>query len=189
MPCLSRETGETRVHVCVETGKGELRGATGIPFFDHMLETFSRYSGLSIEVSVQELKRVDDHHVVEDVAIVLGRALDKMLGDRKGIRRFGYALIPMDDALAYAAVDLARRPYFVSRGLQWSRDSIGGLALENVEHFLRSLAFEARFTLHVGIVYGSNDHHKVEALFKAVGIALREAMKPGESISTKDTLL
>ncbi len=189
LACYERATSETRVKVCIERGVGGLKGRTGVPFFDHMLETFARYSMLDVSLEVVELKHVDDHHVVEDVGISLGRALDEMLGDRRAVRRFGYALVPMDDALAYAAIDLARRPYFVGRGLQWSRSEIGGMALENIEHFLRTLAFEARFTLHAGIMYGSNDHHKAEALFKAVGMALREAMLEGRSVSTKDTLL
>jgi len=189
LACFERATRETRVRVCVERGGGSLRGDTGIPFFNHMLETLVRYAKLDVELEVEEVKHVDDHHVVEDVGIVLGRAMDEMLGSREGLKRFGYALIPMDEALAYAVVDLARRPYFVARGFRWSRSEIGGLALENIEHFLRTLALEARFTLHAGILYGSNDHHKAEAVFKAVGFALREAMSSGESPSTKGTLL
>ncbi len=174
--------------MCVESGGG-LEGDTGIPFFNHMLETLARYSRLLIRLEVEEVVKVDDHHVVEDVGIALGRALDEHLGDRRGLARFGWALIPMDDVLAFAAVDLARRPYVVLRGLRWRRGVIGGLALENVNHFFRTLALEARFTLHAGILYGENEHHRAEALFKAVGVALAAAMKRGESLSTKGTLL
>ena len=187
--CYSRETLETRIEVCVERGNGSLKGSTGIPFFDHMLETLVRYARLDVSIDVEERKKVDDHHIVEDAGIALGRALDALLGDRRGLQRFGWALIPMDDALAYAAVDLARRPYVVLKGLEWRRHEIGGLALENIAHFLRTLALEARFTLHAGIVYGENEHHKAEALFKAVGWALREAMRPGGAPSTKGTLV
>ena len=189
MECYERETGETHIRICVERGAGAYRGETGIPFFDHMLDTFSRYSGLDVELRVEVLKPVDDHHVVEDVAIVLGRVLDLLLGERRGLKRYGHAMIPMDDALVASAVDLARRPYFHLQGFRPKRSEIGGLALENVPHFFRTLSSEARVTLHILVFYGENDHHIVEAMFKAVGLALRDAMAEGESPSTKETLL
>ncbi len=189
MECYERATGETRVRACLGRGRGSYRGATGIPFFDHMLETLVRYSSLDLELEVEVLKSVDDHHVVEDVGIALGRALDSLLGDRRGVKRFGHVVVPMDEALVLAAVDLARRPYFVMRGYKPRRHEIGGLALENVPHFLRTLVHEARFTLHVVILHGENDHHVTEAVFKAVGMSLGDAMKPGTSPSTKETLL
>ncbi len=189
MECYERATAETRVRVCLGRGRGSYRGATGIPFFDHMLETLVKYSRLDMELEVEVLKSVDDHHVVEDVGIAMGRALDALLGERRNLKRFAHAIIPMDDALVAAAVDLARRPYFLIRGYKPRRPEIGGLALENVPHFLRTLAFEARFTLHIIVFHGENDHHVTEAVFKATGFALGEAMEGGDSPSTKETLL
>lgn len=182
-----RATRETEVFVELSRG-GEAQVETPVPFLNHMLETLLKYSGLGGRIVARELRRLDDgHHVVEDVAIALGRALDQLLGDREGIARFGWAAVPMDDSMALAAVDLAARPYHVVK-IKLPRVSIGGYPLDMFPHFVRSLSSEARFTVHI-YVRGLDPHHKVEAAHKALGLALRQAMSPlSEVFSTKGTL-
>ncbi len=170
-----RETKETRVSVSLARGRGPLRVETPIPFFNHMLETLIFYAGLHGELRAEDLRGFDDHHVVEDVGITLGRAIAELLGDRRGIKRFGWALVPMDEALAEAAVDVGGRPYSVVRA-RFRRDSVGGLSLELVPHFVWSLAYNSGATIHVVLRWHSNDHHGVEAMFKALGMALGQAM-------------
>lgn len=182
-----RETAETYVYVELTRGGG-LTVDTPVPFLTHMVETFLFYAGLGGRVEAREKRRLDDgHHVVEDVAIALGRALDRLLGDRKNIARFGWAAVPMDDALALAAVDLGGRPYWVVRG-KLPRMSIGGYNLCLFRHWVRSFAAEARSTVHV-YVRGRDPHHKVEAAHKAMGLALKMAMSPAAGVqSTKGVI-
>ncbi|MFQ5680301.1 MAG: histidinol dehydrogenase [Gemmatimonadota bacterium] len=173
---LCRETRETRVRVAVDRdGTGETRIATGIPFFDHMLETLARHALLDLEIEARGDLAVDEHHTVEDVGIVLGQAISRALGERRGIRRYGF-LLPMDDSLARVAIDLGGRPYVVFRAA-FSRERVGGLPTELVEEFVRALATHLGANVHVSLEYGRNDHHKVEAIFKALGRSLRAALE------------
>ena len=161
---IERRTKETQVQVTVAlNGKGSASNRTGVRFLDHMLDTFATHSLLDLEVKA---KGDLQHHVVEDVALALGSALDKALGDRAGINRFGHAIVPMDDALALAAVDLVRRP-FASIQLQVERAMLEDTPREDLEHFLPSLTTALEATVHVKVLEGRNDHHKVEAAFKA----------------------
>jgi len=186
-----RVTGELRVEVAVELdGKGFFRGGTGIKFFDHLLNSLVRHSWADVSVSVEQLVEVDDHHVVEDVGLALGNAVSQALGDRHGIRRFGHAIVPMDDALVLAVVDLSGRPYCVAKTF-FKREAIAGMALENIPHFVSALASRLEAAIHVLMLYGLNDHHKAEAVFKALGLALREAwsLSGREDVeSTKEVL-
>ena len=170
---IDRKTKETHVQVSVSLdGKGSAVNQTGVRFLDHMLNSFATHSLIDLEVKAQgDLQ----HHIVEDVALALGSALNKALGDRNGIRRFGYAIVPMDDALALAAVDLVRRP-FASVRLQIERTMIEDTPREDLDHFLPSLSTTLEATLHVKILEGVNDHHKAEAAFKAFSIALGNAI-------------
>ena len=185
-----RNTRETCISVSVDLDDGSVqRIGSGIGFFDHMLESLARHGGFSLQLECKGDLQVDEHHTVEDCALTLGAALDKALGERRGIARFGFSL-PMDDSRASALLDLGGRPYLEFRG-EFPRDAVGGLATEMVPHFFRSLAESLRMNLHID-VSGDNTHHMVEACFKATGRALREAFrKEGDrnSIpSTKGTL-
>ena len=170
---LETRTKETRIRVRVNLdGSGESRVATGTKFLDHMISSFSNHSLFDIELSAKgDLK----HHIVEDSALALGKCLSKALGDRKGIVRFGSAFVPMDEALAFASVDLVRRRYFVSSGIELKRNYVEDLAKEDVEHFFISLCDSLECTMHLRLEYGKNDHHKIEACFKALALALRRA--------------
>jgi imidazoleglycerol-phosphate dehydratase len=194
---IARATRETDIELTLDLdGAARADVRTGVGFLDHLLTAMSFHAGFDLTLRCRGDTDVDDHHTAEDCALVLGAAIDRALGDRRGIRRFGWALAPMDEALARAAVDLVRRPYaVVDLGLR--RDRVGALACENVPHVLRSLASAGAFTLHCGVEYGENDHHKAEAAFKAVGLALRQASAPaagageggaGEPPSTKGAM-
>ena len=188
---VERATRETGVSVTLTVdGTGRTEVNTGIGFLDHLLDTLGRHSGFDLTIACKGDLRVDDHHSAEDCALGLGEALDRALGQRRGIVRFGSAFAPLDEALARAVVDLSGRPYAaVDLGL--GRDVIGGLACENVAQILRSLAAAARLTLHVDVLRGENDHHRAEAAFKAVALALRQAVAcsgSDEVPSTKGTL-
>jgi len=173
---VERRTRETEVRVELRLELGDIKVDTPIRFLNHMLETLIFYMGASGSINAVDLRGFDDHHVVEDVAIVLGMAMDKALGDRVGIARFGWSIVPMDDALALVAVDLGGRSYFVFDG-SFSRDTVGDLSTEMIPHFFRSFADSARATVHVKLLGGENEHHKVEAIFKALGLSLRQAMQ------------
>lgn len=187
-----RKTLEVYIKVELDLdGSGCSDIKTGYPFFDHLLEALSKHSSIDLKVSANALKTPSIHHIVEDVALTIGEALDKSLGDRRGIRRFGFAIIPMDDALAEVSLDVSGRPY-----LQVKDQFVGfteGLDFTVIKHFLRSLAQSGRLTIHVPRIYGEDAHHVFEALFKALAIALREACEivaeRGSSIpSTKGVL-
>ena len=173
---VERTTRETGVRVTlVIDGTGRTEVSTGIGFLDHLFDALARHAGFDLTITCKGDLRVDDHHTAEDCALGLGEALDRALGERRGIMRFGSAFAPLDEALARAVVDLSGRPYAaVDLGL--GRTVIGGLACENVAHVLRSLATAARLTLHVDVLRGENDHHRAEAAFKAVALALRQAV-------------
>jgi imidazoleglycerol-phosphate dehydratase len=170
-----RETRETRVAVELDLdGRGEYRVSTGIGFLDHMLEAVARHGRIDLTIEAQGDLHVDGHHTAEDVAICLGRALDAALGDRAGLRRMGHAIVPMDEALAMVAVDLSGRGVAVLE-VSFAGESVGALRAEMIPHFLQSLALEARLSLHARILAGANDHHRAEALFKALARALHDA--------------
>jgi len=171
----ARETYETRVVAEVDldgVGRAEIR--TGLGFLDHMLVTLAKHSGVDITLECRGDRHVDDHHSVEDCAIVLGTALDRALADRAGIGRFGWAYAPLDESLARVVLDLSGRPSStIELGL--TREMLGDVSCENIPHFFRSLAFTLRASLHVDVLRGENDHHRVEASFKALALALRQA--------------
>ncbi len=177
---VRRETNETTVRVELDLdGRGESSVRTGVPFLDHLLENLTKHARFDLVLQVEGDLDVDDHHTVEDAALGLGEALDRALGERRGLRRFGAAHAPLDEALARVVLDLSGRPFAaVSLGLV--RERIGGLSTENATHFLRSLATASRSTLHVDVLRGENDHHRCEATFKALALALRAAVRVDE---------
>jgi imidazoleglycerol phosphate dehydratase HisB len=187
---VERVTRETSITCRVDLdGAGQAEVATGIGFLDHMVTALARHARLDLTLRCAGDLHVDDHHTAEDCALALGAALDRALGDRAGVRRFGYAYCPLDEALARAVVDLSGRPFaVVDLGLR--REALGGLACENVGHFFTSLAMASRACLHVDVLRGVNDHHRAEAAFKALAVALRQAVaRDGEGVpSTKGVL-
>ncbi len=173
----SRKTSETDVLVTwVVDGSGECRADTGIGFLDHMIAQLAKHGIFDLEVSATGDLHVDGHHTIEDVAIALGRALDKALGDRAGLTRMGDATVPLDESLARVSVDLGGRGYAVVFA-DVSPVGAGGFRGEMVKHFLESFAREGRLTLHADMLRGDNDHHKIEALFKALARALTTATR------------
>lgn len=172
---IHRQTKETQVEVVLSLdGKGEYEIETGIPFFDHMLSHLALHGLFDLTVRAQGDLEVDEHHTVEDVAICLGKALDEALGEREGIVRVAHSYVPMDEALAFVALDLGGRAYAVVEA-DFATPRIGSLATSLIPHFLETLAYHARMSLHARVVYGHDDHHKAEALFKALGRALDAA--------------
>jgi imidazoleglycerol-phosphate dehydratase len=170
-----RQTKETKVDLSIDLdGKGRNTISTGVGFFDHMLDLLSRHSLIDMELTAEGDLHVDYHHTVEDVGIVLGQAIEKAVGDKKGIYRYGWAIIPMDESLAQVAVDLSGRPAFVFN-VNFTGPSIGQFPVELVEEFLKALATSARMNLHVNVPYGTNNHHIAEAIFKSLAKALRQA--------------
>jgi imidazoleglycerol-phosphate dehydratase len=188
---IERTTGETEIRLSLDLDGGEASVATGVGFLDHMLELLARHGGLGLTVEATGDLDTGAHHTTEDVGIALGQALDRALGDRSGIRRFGYMAVPMDEALAMCAVDISGRPLCVFEA-DLPPVSIAGFDTELTEEFFRAMATNAKLTLHLGTRYGSNAHHMIEACFKAFARALREAVEldPRESgvPSTKGTL-
>jgi imidazoleglycerol-phosphate dehydratase len=174
---LARATSETDIRLTLALdGTGAAQVATGVGFFDHMLTAFARHGLLDLTVAATGDLHIDDHHTVEDVGIVLGQAVRQALGDKRGIRRFGQCLLPMDEALAEAAIDISGRP-FLAWSVPFQRPKIGSFDTELVEEFFRALAFNAGITLHVTLKAGTNAHHVAEACFKAVARALRMAVE------------
>jgi imidazoleglycerol-phosphate dehydratase len=188
---LHRRTNETEIQLFLRLdGTGTANVSTGIGFLDHLLESLTKHARLDLELSARGDLRIDDHHTAEDCGIALGLALKEALGDRAGVRRFGYAYAPLDEALARAVVDLSGRP-FADVKLELARERLGELSCENVSHVLTSMASAADLTLHTDVLKGENDHHRAEAAFKAVALALRQAVSPsgfGDVPSTKGTL-
>ena len=172
---VSRTTGETDIALtlCID-GSGRGDAQTGIGFLDHMLELFAYHGGFDLAVTAAGDLDVDGHHTVEDIGLTLGRAFDEALGDKRGIRRFGSFLLPMDEALAMVALDLSGRPYFV-HDLQLAGIRIGTFDGDLAAHFFRSLAMQAGLTLHIRLLAGGDAHHIVEAVFKGVARALSVA--------------
>ena len=178
---IKRTTKETDVEVAVDLdGTGASSIATGIGFLDHMLELLARHSRIDLTVKAKGDLHIDHHHTTEDVGIALGQAIDEALGDRAGIRRYGYMAVPMDEALGMCAIDISGRPLCLF-GSDLPPVAIAGFDTELTEEFFRAVATNAKLTLHVGTRYGSNAHHMVEACFKAFARALRAAVavEPG----------
>lgn len=173
---VRRQTKETDIQVRLSLeGKGSAKINTDIPFLDHMLELFARHGLFDLEISCKGDLHIDDHHSVEDIAISLGQAFSEALGDKAGIARYGSAIVPMDEALARAVVDLSGRFYLVYE-VKTRRQRIGNFSVELAEHFWRSFAEALRCNLHIDLLRGRNTHHILEASFKAVARALREAV-------------
>lgn len=187
---VTRTTGETSVRCrLLLDGSGSADVQSGLPFLDHMLAQLAKHARFDLELACRGDLAIDDHHSAEDSALALGHALDQALGTRAGIRRFGCAFAPLDEALARVVVDLSGRPWpAIELGLR--RERLGTLATENLTHVLRSLAIAGRMALHVDVLKGDNDHHRAEAAFKALALALREAVTTdGTTIpSTKGVL-
>ena len=190
---LSRKTSETDITLSLNLdGSGRANIATGVGFLDHMLRHVAVHGLFDLDVKAAGDLEIDPHHTVEDVGIVLGQAFDQALGDRQGLVRMGSAYAPMDEALAFIAVDLSGRPYAVIRA-EWHTPSLGLLPTALIPHFLESFAFSAKINLHACVEYGRDDHHQAEALFKALGRALDAATaidprRSGTVPSTKGTL-
>ena len=190
---IHRKTAETEIRISIDLdGSGHYANSTGVGFFDHMLDQLARHSLIDMEITAKGDLHIDDHHTVEDTGIALGQALVKALGDKRGIRRYGACLLPMDDALVRAALDLSARPYLVCN-MELPSAKIGTFDTELVREFFQALASHGGITLHVDTLHGLNSHHIVEAAFKAVARALREAVEPdprkGDAIpSTKGAL-
>ncbi len=172
----TRETKETKISISLNLdGSGKSNIETGIGFFDHMLTLFAFHSGFDLDVKAKGDLYVDDHHTIEDIGILLGNCLREALGDRRGIQRYGNFMMPMDETLCNVTLDISGRPYLVYH-CDLTREKIGDYSCEMTEEFLRALAVQAGLTLHVNVLYGTNNHHMVEAIFKALGRALKEAV-------------
>ena len=190
---ISRTTAETDIRATLSLdGTGKVQVATGIGFLDHMLTALGRHALLDLTVEAKGDLHIDYHHTTEDVGIVLGQAVRKALGDKRGIRRYGQSLLPMDEALAEAAIDISGRP-FLAWSVPFARDKVGEMDTELFEEFFRAFAFNAGITLHVTLKAGTNAHHVAEACFKALARALRMAVEtdprsPDAVPSTKGVL-
>ena len=190
---VKRTTRETDISVSIELDSlRESSIQSGVPFFDHMISAFSRHGRVAMELSCKGDTHIDDHHSVEDIGICLGKALLRALGDRAGITRFGFASVPMDDALAQVSIDISGRPWFSYDGPELA-GKIGAYDAELTKEFLQSLAFNAQINLHVEVRRGANAHHIHEAIFKSLGVALRTAASIDPSLegavpSTKGVL-
>ena len=174
---LIRKTKETQINLELQlNGTGQSNISTGVGFFDHMLTLFAFHGLFDLTIQCRGDLNVDDHHTIEDVGILLGQALCQALPEKKNYRRYGAALLPMDETLARAVIDLSGRPFFVLNA-QFSREKLGVFSTEMVEEFFRAFAMNAKLTLHLAIEYGRNEHHKIEALFKAAARALAQALE------------
>ncbi len=189
---ITRKTKETDIQLTIDLdGRGDGKVDTGVPFLDHMLDLFARHGMFDLAVTCKGDLHIDDHHTVEDIAICLGQAFAKALGDKKGIVRYGSAYVPMDETLARSVVDLSGRSYLVYL-VKNSRDKVGTFSVELAEHFWHSFAEHCKCNLHVEVFYGSNQHHIIEAVFKSAARALSQAVRLDDRISgvmsTKGTL-
>jgi imidazoleglycerol-phosphate dehydratase len=189
---VERKTKETDVRVQLKLdGDGHSQISTGLPFLDHMLELFAKHGLFDLEIICRGDLEIDDHHSVEDIAITLGQALAQALGDKSGIRRYGEAVVPMDEALCRSVIDLSGRFYLVYE-VPTRRQKIGAFSVELAEHFWRSLAETAKFNLHIDCLRGRNTHHMLEGTFKATARAMRQAVERDPRItgvmSTKGVL-
>jgi imidazoleglycerol-phosphate dehydratase len=180
---IHRVTGETDVSLSLALdGSGAGERHTGVGFFDHLLDALARHAGFDLDVGVQGDLETGPHHTVEDTGLALGQAIDEALGDRAGIRRFGQAVVPMDEARAACAIDVSGRPYAAFEG-SFGAERVADFDTDLAEEFLRAVANTAKLTVHVQVEAGTNAHHMVEASFKAFARALREAVAPDERLS------
>ncbi len=189
---IRRETRETEIHLSIDLdGSGQAKIATGLGFLDHMLELFAKHGLFDLEVICKGDLRVDGHHTAEDIGIALGSAIDRALGDKAGIRRYGHSVLPMDETLVTVALDLGGRPYFVWNALVPTQ-RVGDFDTELASEFWQAVAIHARINLHVMLHHGRNSHHILEAIFKASARALRTACEIDPRVvgipSTKGTL-
>lgn len=188
---VTRATRETDIYILVELdGCGKADISTGIGFFDHMLTALAKHSGISMTIQVKGDLEVDCHHTIEDTGIALGQALNRALGDKSGIVRYGTSYIPMDESLAMCSLDISNRSFLVFN-CEFTNQSCGGYDLCMTEEFFRAFAFNSGITMHINLLYGSNDHHKAEAIYKAVAHALKTAVsfnEDGSTLSTKGVL-
>lgn len=172
-----RETLETKIEVAVNLDDpSDVIIETGVGFFDHMLEAFARHGRIGLTVRADGDLHIDSHHTVEDVGIVLGQLIKEALGDKKSINRFGSAYVPMDEALGFVSLDISGRPFLVFDAA-FANEKLGNFDTELVQEFLQAFAFQSAITLHAQVLYGHNTHHKIEALFKALGRSLGEAIR------------
>lgn len=186
---VARKTSETDIEIELDIdGTGKYEIDTGVNFFNHMLESFSRHSFIDLKVKAAGDIKIDDHHTIEDTGILLGEAFLKAIGDKKGIRRMGHAIVPMDDSVATVAIDISGRSY-CNMDLEFKNDKIGDMTADIVVHFFESFASSAKINIY-GTVEGSNDHHKAEAVFKAFAKSVYDACKieHDEILSTKGVL-
>ena len=189
---VKRKTSETDIAVSIELdGNGTSNIDTGIGFFDHMLILMTKHGLINLDIKAVGDLYIDCHHTIEDVGIALGSCIKEALGDKSSIKRYGTSYVPMDETLALVSLDISGRPFLVFDA-EFSSDQVGTMDTQMVEEFLRAVAFNAGITLHVKILHGKNDHHKIEAIFKALGRALREAFEKDSRIkgvmSTKGSL-
>lgn len=183
----NRKTSETEIAVNVNldgTGQADIR--TGIGFLDHLVTALARHARIDLAIACAGDLHVDDHHTAEDCALAIGAAIDAALGERRGFARFGSAYAPLDEALARVVVDFSGRPFCVAN-LELRRDAIGALACENIPHFIASLATAMRATIHADVLRGENDHHKAEAAFKALALAMRAALARTDDAAVPST--
>jgi imidazoleglycerol-phosphate dehydratase len=190
---IERTTGETAIRLSLLVdGSGKADIATGVGFFDHMLSLMAKHGLFDLSIRASGDLHIDEHHTAEDTCICLGRALDQALGERRGLVRTAHSYVPMDETLALVAVDMGGRPYCMFQA-DFATSRVGQLGTDLIEHLLESIAFHARMNLHAQVLYGKNDHHKVEAIFKALGRALDAATRidprlAGSVPSTKGVL-
>jgi imidazoleglycerol-phosphate dehydratase len=186
---ITRKTNETNITIEMNLDGGAYENETGVGFFDHMLDHVGRHGQFGLKVTAEGDYHIDDHHTVEDVGIALGQCLNEALGDKKGIERYGFASVPMDEALARVSVDLCGRAALVLDA-DFAANKIGTFEVQLVKEFLNALTANGKFACHVEVPHGENDHHIAEAIFKALGRALREAVRvTGDEVpSTKGSL-
>lgn len=189
---VERNTRETEIHLTLQLdGQGESDISTGIGFFDHMLEGFTRHGLFNLYLRLNGDLEVDDHHTIEDTGIVLGEAIRKAVGDKKGIRRYGHFILPMDEVLVLCAIDLCGRPYF-SWDAVFPTEKVGNMSTEMVKEFFYAISYSAAMNLHIRVLSGGNSHHMAEAMFKCFSKALAEAVsidpRITDVLSTKGSL-
>ena len=177
---INRKTKETDISLTLNLDGGDVSIDTGVGFFDHMLTAFAVHGGFGLTVKVQGDLNVDDHHTIEDTGIVLGKAFNEALGDKSSIERFGSFYVPMDEALAFSSIDISGRPYLVFDA-DFPQEKCGDYTSAMTWEFMRAFAFNAGITLHTKVLYGNNSHHMIEAMYKSVAHALKQAVRKNDS--------